>query len=183
MKHEAKGPDVDLRRRLDVPEQQLRRHVPYASAVYILLFHARNRSENAEIHYFELDLGYVQLAISQIRGGLSKHNVLVLHVSVDDLAAMAVVDGVQKLKEKLVAVLLTKLTIVLRFPEVVQLSSSQILHHDNELLLLWQWEVIVKFDDVPMPQFAESFDFFSYQMTNALFGAEIEDFDRNFLLK
>lgn len=101
----------------------------------------------------------------------------------DDLAAVAVVDGVQKLKEKLVAVLLTKLPIVLRFPEVVKLSSFQILHHDDELLLLWQREVIVKFHDVPVPQFAEGFDFFSYQMTDALFGAEIEHFYRNFLLK
>jgi hypothetical protein len=57
------------------------------------------------------------------------------------------------------------------------------LHHDNELLLLWQWEVIVKFDNIPMPQFAESFNFFSYQVTDALFGAEIEYFDGNLLLK
>ena len=119
VQHQTEGPDVDFWCGLGVTDQQLGRHVFQAAAVDVLHPDARDRPENAEIHHLQLHALDVQIAAVVVHGRLVDHDVLVLHVPVDDLAIVAVVDCVQELHEQRVRRPLSENALRLAFPKVV----------------------------------------------------------------
>ena len=79
---------------------------------------------------------------------LLEDDVLELHVSVDDSAVVTVVQSICKLQHDLCYFTLRHLSVLKPFPVLVELASRQILHHDDQLLLLCSWDGINKFDNV-----------------------------------
>lgn len=130
VQHQAEGPDVDLWRGLGVTDQELGRHVLQAAAVDVLHPDAGDRPENAEIHNLKLDALDIQVATLVVHRRRIDHDVLVLHVPVDYLTIVAVVDGVQELHEQRVGRALLENALLLAFPQVVELATFEVLHHD-----------------------------------------------------
>ena len=91
MEHQTQRPYVYLGGRLVVTLEKLRRHVFEAATIDVLHPYACNRSENPEIDHFYFYAIYVKIATLVIFGWLSEHNILELHVSMDNLAIVAII--------------------------------------------------------------------------------------------
>tara|TARA_B110000285_G_C14520742_1_gene336456 strand:- start:190 stop:462 length:273 start_codon:yes stop_codon:yes gene_type:complete len=85
----------------------------------------------------------VNFAILFILGWLCEHDVLKLQVSVDDLAVVTIVDGIKQLYEQVEGILFGEPSIWLCLPEIIKLSTFEVLHYDKKLLLFGKREVVI----------------------------------------
>ena len=182
MQHQAQGPDVDLGSRMHLPLEELRSHIPQAPTVYVLHPNPGNGTENSKVHYFQLHVLELYLSFLVVSRWLGQHHILELHIPVDNLAVMAVVDGTEQLIEQVVGLPLSELSIRLCFPELIQFSAFKVLHHDDELLLLRQREGVMELDDILVLQLPQGLDLLRDHV-GVLVRLEIQNLNCYFLLE
>ena len=100
MEHEAEGPDVDFGGGFCVAYEQFGGHESETAAVYFFHTDPGNGPKNAKINNFEVHGIYDQPPLGIVLRLLSYHDVLEFEVPVNNLAVVAVVDGVHELDEQ-----------------------------------------------------------------------------------
>ena len=87
-----------------------------------------------------------------------------LDIAMDDSLAVAVVEGLGQLEHDLGNLLLRHLSVLEALPILVELTSSQVLHHDDQLAFLGFRDGVKKLNNVLVAESTKSFNLLFYHL-------------------